>query len=72
MLRTTSFYVEHWFHTLFWAKVRQVGQILSNAGFFGSADDVWFLKRDEDQAGSLGSDYGLGNWREATRPLLLA
>jgi pyruvate,water dikinase len=42
-----NFYVEHWFHTLFWAKVRQVGQILSNAGFFGSADDVWFLKRDE-------------------------
>ena len=42
-----NFYVEHWFHTLFWGKVRQVGQILSNAGFFGSADDVWFLKRDE-------------------------
>jgi pyruvate,water dikinase len=42
-----NFYVEHWFHTLFWAKVRQVGQILSNAGFFASADDVWFLKRDE-------------------------
>jgi pyruvate,water dikinase len=42
-----NFYVEHWFHTLFWAKVRQVGQILANAKFFGEADDVWFLKRDE-------------------------
>ena len=42
-----NFYVEHWFHTLFWAKVRQVGQILANAEFFGEADDVWFLKRDE-------------------------
>jgi pyruvate,water dikinase len=42
-----NFYVEHWFHTLFWAKVRQVGQVLANAGFFGDADDVWWLKRDE-------------------------
>ena len=42
-----NFYVEHWFHTLFWTKVRQVGQILTNAGFFNDVDDVWFLKRDE-------------------------
>jgi pyruvate,water dikinase len=42
-----NFYVEHWFHTLFWGKVRQVGEILANAKFFGDADDVWWLKRDE-------------------------
>jgi pyruvate,water dikinase len=42
-----NFYVEHWFHTLFWAKVRQVGQILKNADFFADVDDVWFLRRDE-------------------------
>jgi pyruvate,water dikinase len=42
-----NFYVEHWFHTLFWGKVRQVGEILANANFFGEADDVWWLKRDE-------------------------
>lgn len=42
-----NFYVEHWFHTLFWGKVRQVGQILANAHFFNEADDVWFLRRDE-------------------------
>ena len=42
-----NFYVEHWFHTLFWGKVRQVGEILANANFFGDADDVWWLKRDE-------------------------
>ena len=40
-----NFYVEHWFHTLFWGKVRQVGEILANANFFGEADDVWWLKR---------------------------
>jgi len=42
------FYVEHWFHSLFWGKVRQVGKILENAGFVENADeDIWFLKRDE-------------------------
>jgi pyruvate,water dikinase len=43
-----NFYVEHWFHTLFWGKVRQVGKILERAGFIENADtDIWFLKRDE-------------------------
>ncbi len=42
------FYVEHWFHSIFWTKVRQVGKILENAGFIQNADeDIWFLKRDE-------------------------
>jgi len=42
------FYVEHWFHSIFWSKVRQVGKILENAGFIENADeDIWFLKRDE-------------------------
>ncbi|HEY3277527.1 MAG TPA: PEP-utilizing enzyme [Syntrophorhabdaceae bacterium] len=42
------FYVEHWFHSIFWGKVRQVGKILENAGFMKNADeDIWFLKRDE-------------------------
>ena len=42
-----NFYIEHWFHTLFWGKVRQIGQVLTNAGFFGDADDIWYLRRDE-------------------------
>ena len=41
------FYVEHWFHSLFWGKVRQVGNILNNAGFLEDTEDVWFMKRDE-------------------------
>lgn len=43
-----NFYVEHWFHTLFWAKVRQVGKILERAGFVENGEtDIWFLRRDE-------------------------
>ncbi len=42
------FYIEHWFHSIFWGKVRQVGTILEKAGFIENADeDIWFLKRDE-------------------------
>ena len=38
-----TFYVEHWFHSLFWGKVRQVGKILENAGFMENADtDIWY------------------------------
>ena len=45
-----NFYVEHWFHTLFWAKLRQVGKILKRADFFEDAEDMWYLKRDEIKA----------------------
>jgi pyruvate, water dikinase len=42
------FYIEHWFHSIFWGKIRQIGSILQNAGFIENADtDIWFMKRDE-------------------------
>ncbi|MGD0229434.1 MAG: PEP-utilizing enzyme [Syntrophorhabdales bacterium] len=43
-----TFYVEHWFHSVFWGKVRQVGKILEHAGFVENGDeDIWYLRRDE-------------------------
>ena len=43
-----TFYVEHWFHSLFWGKIRQIGKILEKEGFVENGDtDIWFLKRDE-------------------------
>ncbi len=41
------FYVEHWFHSLFWNKVREVGAILVEHGFLGDVEDVWYLSRAE-------------------------
>lgn len=42
------FYIEHWFHSIFWGKVRQIGTILQEAGFIENGDtDIWFMKRDE-------------------------
>jgi pyruvate,water dikinase len=41
------FYVENWFHSLFWNKMRQVSDILTGAGFFKDREDIWYLKRGE-------------------------
>jgi pyruvate,water dikinase len=41
------FYVENWFHSVFWNKVRQVGDILAGAGFLQDREDIWCFKRGE-------------------------
>ena len=40
------FYIENWFHALFWNKVREVAAIFAEWGFF-DAEDIWYLKRGE-------------------------
>jgi pyruvate,water dikinase len=42
-----NFYVEHWYHTLFWNKVREFGELLVLGGFFAEADDIFYLQRSE-------------------------
>jgi pyruvate,water dikinase len=39
------FYVEHWFHSIFWNKVRELAQILVNHGFINDVEDIWFMNR---------------------------
>jgi pyruvate,water dikinase len=41
------FYVEHWFHSVFWNKVREVAAIMKGHGFINDIEDVWYLKRTE-------------------------
>lgn len=41
------FYVENWFHSIFWNKIRQLSDILVKAGFFKDREDIWCLKRGE-------------------------
>lgn len=41
------FYVEHWFHSVFWNKMREVAAILREHGFIADIEDVWYLKRAE-------------------------
>jgi len=42
-----NFYVEHWHHTMFFGKVRQVGAVLVAAGLLDRDDDIFFLHRYE-------------------------
>ena len=42
-----NFYVEHWAHSVIWRKMRNIGEILVGAGFLGSVDDVFLLRRYE-------------------------
>ncbi len=42
-----NFYVEHWYHTVFWNKVREFGDLLARNGFLNDAEDVFYLQRGE-------------------------
>ncbi len=42
-----NFYVEHWYHTVFWNKVREFGGLLARNGFLDDAEDVFYLQRGE-------------------------
>jgi len=42
-----NFYVEHWHHSVFWRKMRELGQVFVAAGFCEHGDDIFYLRRDE-------------------------
>ena len=42
-----NFYVEHWYHTIFWNKVREFGALLARHDFVADAEDIFFLQRHE-------------------------
>ena len=42
-----NFYIEHWAHSVIWRKMRQLGGVLVEAGFFSNADDIFLLQRTE-------------------------
>ncbi|HEV7205384.1 MAG TPA: PEP-utilizing enzyme [Jatrophihabitans sp.] len=42
-----NFYVEHWGMSQVWGKMRELGAVLTEAGFFGQPDDIFLLRRTE-------------------------
>jgi pyruvate,water dikinase len=42
-----NFYIDHWYHTLFWNKVREFGALLARHAFLADPEDVFFLRHDE-------------------------
>jgi len=43
------FYVEHWFHTKFYMKIRELSSVFVNHRFFNDVEDIWYLNRFEIQ-----------------------
>lgn len=42
-----NFYVEHWHHTIFWNKMREIGKLFVEEQFFKDEEDVFYLNRYE-------------------------
>ena len=68
-----KFFIEHWGTSLFFNKLREVGAVLAENGFFAEADDVFYLNIHEVHEAL--SDLGLawaGGGRRARDGLLAA
>lgn len=42
-----NFYIEHWSMSVFWRKMRGLSKMLSEAGFWPGANDMFYLSRQE-------------------------
>lgn len=41
------FWVEHWFHTIWWDKMREIGAVIASTGALKEADDIFMFNRLE-------------------------
>nr|WP_293833825.1 PEP-utilizing enzyme [uncultured Arsenicibacter sp.] len=53
-----NFYIEHWAMSVFWRKMRQLSDVLTDAGFFADPQDMFYFRREEIL--NLLFDYGRG------------
>ena len=60
-----NFYVEHWHHSLFWSKVRELGDVFVAHGFFDDREDVFFLHRNEIYSALYDLNIGWATGTEA-------
>ncbi|MCP4357808.1 MAG: hypothetical protein GY796_07325 [Chloroflexi bacterium] len=58
-----NFFIEHWHHSVFWRKMRELGQLMANADFLSEAGDIFCLRRDEIPTAlfDLMSAWAIGN-----------
>jgi pyruvate,water dikinase len=68
-----NFYIDHWYFTIFWNKVREFGALLARNAFLVETEDVFFLRHDEVRsalealrlwwsAGGVEAARGPGRW----------
>ena len=63
-----NFYIEHWTMSIFWRKMRKLGHILADAGFWPNGDDIFYLRRDEIPVALFDYANGWGVGAEACGP----
>jgi pyruvate, water dikinase len=51
-----NFYIEHWSMSVFWRKMRDLGRVLQEVGFWKQPDDIFYLDRQEVRDALF--DYG--------------
>lgn len=61
-----NFYIEHWAMGVFWRKMRQLGGVLQQAGFWAEAGDMFYLNRNELRDALF--DY-CNAWAVGARPI---
>ncbi|MBF6357048.1 hypothetical protein IU449_21295 [Nocardia higoensis] len=63
-----NFYIEHWTMGVFWRKVRELGRVFTDAGFWSDPADMLYLNRNEvrDAIFDLVTGWAVG--AEATGP----
>ncbi len=59
------FYVEHWAHTIFYQKLKELGAVLAKAGFWKDPNDIFYLNRYEIDMAVM--DYVIA-WSQAQPP----
>jgi pyruvate,water dikinase len=42
-----NFFIEHWHHSVFWRKMRELGRLMTSAKFLTEPGDIFYLRRDE-------------------------
>jgi pyruvate,water dikinase len=60
-----NFYVEHWHHSLFWSKVRELGDVFVAHDFFDEQEDIFYLHRNEIYSALYDLNIGWATGTEA-------
>jgi pyruvate, water dikinase len=60
-----NFYVEHWHHSLFWSKVRELGDVFVAHDFIDDREDLFYLHRNEIYSALYDLNIGWATGTEA-------
>ncbi|OZM75407.1 PEP-utilizing enzyme [Pseudonocardia sp. MH-G8] len=60
-----NFYVEHWHHSMFFSKVRELGDVFVAHGFFDDREDIFYLHRNEIYSALYDLNIGWATGTEA-------